>query len=366
MVLMLLEGMPDDAWLQALTEDIGENGDVKSKKIHRQVRSFLILSTDELVQRDLISLPTAKQVWDSARKRYGVASRLEISIYRSQFYGDLLNDGESIEEYVRTKRRLATICTDAGKEISDSDIVDAVLAGCRRAYESVVENLSATANLSLEYLVERLRDSEQARKLAAEVPAGEDRTVAAATAFSCSYCGKPGHVVSKCWKKVPCRRCKTPGHPFWRCPKSRKDTTDDRSQARDNDLTNALLSALKSFSNEPSSEYSSVSRFLSCLVTNLGQETIADSGSGKTLISRRKPFKTYETKTTPISMAAEGSIMYAEGQGEASLDTLGLPSRSSHALHTPALGSMNLLSVSFCYKIRSCRSPPSAMYTRGR
>jgi transposase InsO family protein len=362
-VLMLLEGMPDNTWLTALEQDPPESDPAK-QQIHKQVRSFLILSADELVQRDLIAYSNAKEVWTAAKKRYGVASRLEVSIHLSRFWGDMLKQGQTIAEYIREKRRLAAIINDAGKKkLDDPDLVGSVLAGCRSQYESVIENLATSANLDLETLESRLRDSEQSRKLSATTLAKvthSDVTAAATVPEACSFCHKPGHQMSKCFKKNPCDKCSKTGHPPWRCPKRNKNLADSgkeadstssalltgNSKSLEATLASAFTSALAKFSNEVSpSSYSAFSRsFLSRGFP--ATRTIADSGSSKTLLSARDSFLSYSPTNIPISMAAEGSQMQAKGKGLAALDSIGIPSRTSPALHVPALGSLNLLSVS--------------------
>ena len=358
MVVMLLEGMPDDRWVNALHKDAEPTAGAEVQRIHRQVRSFLILTVDDLVQRDLMVYKSPKAIWRAAKARYGVASRLEISIYRSRFFGELLRDGESVEEYVREKRRIAAICNDAGKTIEESDLVDCVLAGCRHHYESVVENLSASSKLSLSELEARLRDAEQARFLSKSCLKSATSSkvldgVMAASTKSCSECGKPGHVASKCWSLVPCKHCKKTGHPYWRCRFLRQNS-EQQTSANSSNLASALLTALRQISNEPVDSSYPVGETIRSLLCRLGlsSPTIADSGSGKTLIASKAPFKTYEKVKIPISMAAEGSMTQTIGHGIASLDSLGLPSRSTSALHVPALGDINLLSVSSSVKGR--------------
>ena len=199
----------------------------------QQVLSYLLLSLSREVLSQVVAVSTAAGVWEaiggmfmSQSKARAINTRMALATTQK---GNL-----SVINYVNKMRGLADEMTAAGKKLDDEDLVSYILAGLDFDYDPVVSVVAARVEpISVSELITQLISFEQRLELRQGMaqantamrgrgnggqrgrgrgnanPGGRSPAQGGRSGFGgnqerpkCQLCGKLGHTVIKCFKRL--------------------------------------------------------------------------------------------------------------------------------------------------------------------
>jgi hypothetical protein len=295
--------------------------------------STIYLSTKRSEKNDLSECKTSAEAWKKLSNVYekkGLQTQILLS---RNFLNSKYLETDTMKSYISRVMAIVEQMNAIGAKVGDKEIAFTLLRGLPKSYDSLIMSLESREDeLTTEYVRKRLMEEEDRRK---EDHAESSNTQESAfiskgprvtrteqhkgrgrgNNFSCFHCGKKGHKIADCYKRISEEKSK-----------ARRATTES-SSSRDSGFI-AALSA--SSADDPESW---------CI----------DSGATRHLCSRREWFQEYKSIEPKKIYMADDRIIKAEGEGiiQVNLETDG-GTYSGHfqdVLYVPELEG-NLLSVS--------------------
>ena len=208
--------------------------DKKTKKA--KAKACLFAAVSSTIFTRIMSLKTAKSIWDYLNKEYAGDERIRemkvLNLIR-EFESQKMKESETIKQYSDRLLEIANQVRLIGSEFGDARIVEKILVTVPERYEAKVANLENTKDLStipLAELLNSLQAQEQRRLLRQDVSTegalaakhheadknkkkkkkGQEGNSASHSSNNskngnnkytpCHHCEKKGHPPYKCWK----------------------------------------------------------------------------------------------------------------------------------------------------------------------
>ncbi|XP_073263216.1 uncharacterized protein [Populus alba] len=244
----------------------------KTKKSKAKACLFAAVSTTIFTM--IMSLQSAKDVWDYLKKEYAGDERIRgmqsLNLIR-EFELQRMKDSETIKEYSDKLMGIANRVRLLGTSFADSRIVEKLLVTVPEKYEASITTLENTKDLSKITLTELLNalQAQEQRRLMRQDHAIEGalqakfvdydkkkffRKNAASGSIKpnqgynkgkfikrnfspCQHCNKSGHPPFKCWKRpdARCSKCNQLGHEAIICRFKNKKQEEDAQVANQDD-----------------------------------------------------------------------------------------------------------------------------------
>jgi len=338
----------------------------KTRKSKAKACLFAAISTTIFTR--IMSLQSAKDVWDYLKKEYAGDERIRgmqsLNLIR-EFELQRMKYSESIKEYSNKLFGIVNKVRLLGTSFSDSRIVEKILVTVPEKYEASITTLENTKDLckiTLAELLNALQAQEQRRLMRQDqiaegaLPAkhqdhGKDKrkfikkfqaSINEATTSTrnqgkgrnsnrgyppCKYCGRTGHPPLKCWKRpdAKCNKCNQLGHEAVICKNKFQMREADAQIAEKDDEDQIFVATC--FSTKSSSE---------CW--------LIDSGCTNHMTYDRTLFKDLQSTEITKVRIGNGDYISAKGRGTISITTNSGTKSISDVLYVPDID-QNLLSV---------------------
>ncbi|XP_020272030.1 uncharacterized protein LOC109847198 [Asparagus officinalis] len=230
-----------DLW-EAVEEDyvvppLPENSTIAQIKNHKERRTrkskakaclFAAISTT--VFSRIMSLKTAKEIWDFLKKEFEGDDRIKgmkVLNLRREFELQKMKESETIKEYSDRLLSIANKVRLFGTEFPDSRIVEKILVTVQQEkYEASITSLENTKDLSKITLAEVLNalQAQEQRRLMREddfvegaLPAKHQNTTTNNKTKNSTNNNNRGQDGGSNRNYPPCQYCKKKGHPPFRC-----------------------------------------------------------------------------------------------------------------------------------------------------
>ncbi|KAJ6416963.1 hypothetical protein OIU84_002780 [Salix udensis] len=205
----------------------------KTKKSKAKACLFAVVSTTIFTR--IMSLQSAKDVWDYFKKEYAGDERIRgmqsLNLIR-EFELQRMKDSKTIKEYSDKLMGIANRVRLLGTSFVDSRIVEKLLVTVPEKYEASIITLENTKDLSkitLTELLNALQAQEQRRlmrqdhaiegALQAKFPDSDKKKFFRKNSASSSIKPNQGYNKGKFIKRIfpPCQHCNKSGHPPFKC-----------------------------------------------------------------------------------------------------------------------------------------------------
>ena len=181
----------------------------------RKAQAFIGLTLGEDHLAHVRDVKTAKEMFQSIKDLFERVTLFNKIVARRKFYTATMAEGEKIMTYINRVKTLAATLKSMGVDIDDQEIAMTVLCGLPPRFDNLISALDALGDdpelFTLDFIKGRLLQEEQRSEIRIEeleIKSESSALVATrrdGTPFvtSCAFCKKPGHIVSRCWKKYP-------------------------------------------------------------------------------------------------------------------------------------------------------------------
>jgi transposase InsO family protein len=191
-----------------------EDASAAMKETDQKALAIIGLCVKECHLPTLAACETAKEAWDALQAVYEAKSNARRLQLRRELTTLRKEQEEPLTKYVARARAIRDQLKSIGAQLSDDDIVMAVLAGLPPEYDTLVTVLTASdGKLDLDRVFAKLLQVEQRQTDSAEreytsayfskggrpgKPRPQDRRQPTAGGKECYYCGKKGHFKRDC------------------------------------------------------------------------------------------------------------------------------------------------------------------------
>jgi len=335
----------------------------KTRKSKAKASLFAAVSTTIFTR--IMSLKTAKDVWDYLKEEYEGDERIrgmQVMNLIREFELQKMKESETIKEYSDKLLGIVNKVRLLGTVFTDSRIVEKILVTVPERYEASITTLENTKDLSkitLAELLNALQAQEQRRLMrqdrttegalsAKHQNAGknkkknykkhqesssENNKIQSNSKFSrrnyppCQHCGRTGHSPFKCWKRpdAKCSKCNQLGHEAVIC-RSKLEKQEANAQIADQEEEDQIFVA-------------------TCFATKSSSESwLIDSGCTNHMTYDRTLFTDLKPAETAKVRIGNGDYISAKGKGTIAITTNSGTKKISDVLYVPNID-QNLLSV---------------------
>jgi len=269
----------------------------------QKCRAFIIMFVTDRIFTTLPILPsdTAAEIWNKLEKRFASTSFQHQLMIRTEISRLQFDDTQDINEYIATLRTLYDRLASCGIAPNDGEIIAKLLTSLPPSWQSTAIALETASDGTLD-TVSRVLQQEQTRRKLQSPPqvAMHSHTPHRKSPPKCDHC-KRKHKTENCWQLHPERKppkCSTchRHHASGRC----KERHETANVAMDNDW-------------------------------------LIDGGASSHMVSNKELLSEYRIiHKTPVSLA-NGSVVYAIGQGNAKIFSQSGSLHLQHVLHVPDL-----------------------------
>jgi hypothetical protein len=334
----------------------------KTKKSKAKACLFAAVSTTIFTR--IMSLQSAKDVWDYLKKEYAGDERIRgmqsLNLIR-EFELQRMKDSETIKEYSDKLMGIANRVRLLGTSFADSRIVEKLLVTVPEKYEASITTLENTKDLSKITLTELLNalQAQEQRRLMRQDHAIEGalqakfadydkkkffRKNAASGSIKpnqgynkgkfikrnfppCQHCNKSGHPPFKCWKRpdARCSKCNQLGHEAIICRFKNQKQEEDAQVANQDDEDQMFVAAC--FSVQTTSDH-----------------WLIDSGCTNHMTFDKSLFRNLQPTEAAKVRIGNGECIEAKGKGTIAITTNSGTKTIADVLYVPNID-QNLLSV---------------------
>ncbi|CAJ2666383.1 unnamed protein product [Trifolium pratense] len=320
----------------------------KEKKTRKaKAKSCLFAGVSQTVFTRIMTLKTAKAIWDYLKEEYAGDERtrgMQVLNLMREFELQKMKESETVKDYSDRLLSIANKVRLLETQFADSRIVEKILVTVPERYEASITALENTKDLStitLAAVLHALQAQEQRRLMRQdhvvegalqakhhEVANNPRKDKGKKKSYpSCKHCGLDGHPPFRCWRRpdAKCSKCNQLGHEAIIC-KSKIQQHEVNAQVVEQDEEDQIFVAT-CFSTKSSSE---------CW--------LIDSGCTNHMTYDRTLFK--DLKPTQISKVriGNGGYISAKGKGTVVISTSSGIKTISDVLYVPDID-QNLLSV---------------------
>lgn len=312
----------------------------KTRKSKAKASLFAAVSTTIFTR--IMSLKTAKDVWDYLKEEYEGDERIrgmQVMNLIREFELQKMKESETIKEYSDKLLGIVNKVRLLGTVFTDSRIVEKILVTVPERYEASITTLENTKDLSkitLAELLNALQAQEQRRLMrqdrttegalsAKHQNAGknkkknykkhqesssENNKIQSNSKFSrrnyppCQHCGRTGHSPFKCWKRpdAKCSKCNQLGHEAVIC-RSKLEKQEANAQIADQEEEDQIFVA-------------------TCFATKSSSESwLIDSGCTNHMTYDRTLFTDLKPAETAKVRIGNGDYISAKGKGTIAITT---------------------------------------------
>ena len=208
-----------------ITDDPPAENQAAWTKKDKKAQAIIGLTLSDELLENVREVETAKLMWLTIKNIFERHTLLNKLAARRKFYTAEKGEVESVLKFANRIRQMAATLKSMGCTISNSEMVMALLNGLPDEYNALISALdaidSSESELDWEFVKSRILQEEQRIGMRAKSALAKSETAAlvsksstscstckkclaaAKTRPMCDFCGKPGHVESKCWKKFP-------------------------------------------------------------------------------------------------------------------------------------------------------------------
>ena len=315
-------------------------------KIEAKAKAAIVNSLQVNVVRSIMSLATAREMWDRLSQLYESRSKLSINLLLQEFHAYKMTESIDMTTHISNVETMARRLGDLGKSIDEADLVAKLLQLPPRyrhlisAWDNLDESKQTVANLLPRLLKEEKLEfgmpssvttsSENSIALVTNVKRGDGKTHTKPKKFEgkCNYCQKVGHKKSKCWK----------------LQKDRKAESDVKAEASS---AGSTVHQTGSYMTAQHDEEGFL--FSAHLSSGCSEDWLVDTGAGKHMCNRRDWFSDYSvlSKQIPV-LTASGHYIYGVGIGSVPLESFVngecIRATLTNVLHIPEV-QQNLISI---------------------
>ena len=185
------------------------------KKKDRKAQAVIGLTLSDDLLENVRDVASTKDMWQKICDIFERHTLLNKLSARKKFYTALKGENESAPQFSNRIRQLASTLKSMKVTVDESEMAMALLNGLPEAYDPLISALDALHgeenDLKFDYVKSRVLQEEQrignrigqvnarseaAALLTAQRPPRKERP-------KCGFCGKPGHIDPKFWKKYP-------------------------------------------------------------------------------------------------------------------------------------------------------------------
>ena len=314
-------------------------------KIEARAKAAIVNSLEVNVVRSVMSLPTARDMWERLSALYESRSKLSISLLLQEFHAYAMTDDIDMVTHIANVESMSQRLSDLGKVVDEAEVIAKLLQLPKRyrhlisAWDNLDEQKQTRENLIPRLLKEEKLEyglastvttaSKDSVALSAKVKSQDSRPQATAKKFTgkCHYCQKEGHKKSKCWKLQKDKKAGAGGAATVEGSRSGPPTGSYMGAQVDDGgfLFSAQLSP------------------------GVSDDWLADTGAGRHMCKRRDWFSEYVVLTTKVPvLTASGHIIYGVGIGsvplESFVDGACIAATLTNVLHVPDV-QQNLISI---------------------
>ena len=329
---------------------VATQADVDAWDAHNnRTHPFLILNCQDSVLAHLRAADTAPKVWTVLTTLYEMKTPGRIITMETQLLQLRVEDFPSISAFVAKMKELREELAVCGKQISTEDMAVRLLAKLPPAYDSLFSSIVTSPRatpITWEELLPMVMQVE-GRVSSRTLPSGGDTALASTQKGKGKNQGKNKNQTKKKQEKkkeedsssskdVTCSYCKKPGHPESKCYKKKRDEKKKDKESTTDTSTVAVVNK--------EGIYVSVESHAAYL-TSESRSWLLDSGATSHMTNRRDWFSSFKERSGDITIG-DSSIIPIRGAGTISIFRTSLDRRYfSDVLYVPDLG-FNLLSVS--------------------
>ena len=185
------------------------------KRKDRKAQAIIGLTLSDDILENVRDVESTKDMWQKICDVFERHTLLNKLSARKKFYTALKEENESALQFSNRVRQLASTLKSMKVNVDESEMAMALLNGLPTAYDPLISALDALHgekdDLKFDYVKSRVLQEEQR----IEKRIGQDNAKSEASALvsnqrqyrrdrpKCNFCGRLGHVESKCWKKHP-------------------------------------------------------------------------------------------------------------------------------------------------------------------
>ena len=315
-------------------------------KIEAKAKAAIVNSVEVNVVRSIMSLATAREMWDRLTQLYESRSKLSINLLLQEFHAYKMTESIDMTTHISNVETMARRLSDLGKPVDEADLVAKLLQLPSRyrhlisAWDNLDESKQTVANLVPRLLKEEKLEfgmpssvttsSENSIALAAKVKQRDEKTHTKPKKFEgkCNYCQRVGHKKNKCWKLQK----------------------DRKAESRDGSAKAEVSSAAHQTGSYMTAQHDDDGFLFSAhLASGSCDDWLVDTGAGKHMCHRRDWFSDYTvlSKRIPV-LTASGHYIYGVGIGSVPLESFVngecIRATLTNVLHIPEV-QQNLISI---------------------
>ena len=358
----LVSATPPDTYI-ALGIQNNLSADARWKKEEGDIKAVFAQTLPDTAFNKIKPSANIKAAWDGLKALYEDRSKALVADVIRQFRNKRCGEDESVRAHFETFADLREQLASMGKEVTDDDYADTLMASLPRSYDSAVQSITAGVKVSNNKLSANIfegliLDEYERRKIRDKIDGikPKDEALAADSGkkpdqdrdkrkVECFNCKKKGHYKSDCWAKG--------GGKEGQGPRRGKNANNNAASAEEKPESGAW--AAIEDTQEPETWMNANASAAGSIPARSEQQRsgtvteLYDSGASRHMSPFRDRFTSYKEIPPRAITAADKRVFYAIGTGDLKIEVPNgeslTPITLKDVLHAPDMG-ITIVSVS--------------------